>query len=52
MADSHTVDHQVQDALANVDELRPAEELARYEQVLTRLTDLLNTPEETSPGGT
>jgi hypothetical protein len=50
MTDAHNVADQVQDALAHVDELRPAEELALYEEVLTQLTDLLNAPEETAPG--
>lgn len=37
-------------ALADIDRLRPAEELAVYEQILEQLTDMLNTPEEPTPG--
>ncbi|NWN88951.1 MAG: hypothetical protein HLX51_10525 [Micrococcaceae bacterium] len=33
-----------------VDQLRPADELAAYEQVLTELTELLNAPETQGPG--
>lgn len=36
--------------LESVDQLRPAEELASYEQVLAQLTELLNAPEEQGPG--
>lgn len=36
--------------LDGVDELRPAEELATYEHVLAAMTELLNAPEEHSPG--
>lgn len=38
--------------LHGVDELRPADELATYEHVLTALTELLNAPEEHGPGAT
>ncbi|GAA2029795.1 hypothetical protein GCM10009720_07080 [Yaniella flava] len=36
--------------LDGVDQLRPADELAAYEQVLTELTELLNAPETQGPG--
>jgi len=52
MADSDKVTEQVQAALADVAQLRPAEELAAYEQVLDQLTALLNAPDEHGPGMT
>lgn len=36
--------------LESVAQLRPAEELATYEHVLSQLTELLNAPEEHGPG--
>lgn len=36
--------------LEDIDQLRPAEELTTYEQVLEQLTELLNAPEEHGPG--
>ena len=50
MSESHEVATQLTAALDNIDQLRPAEELAVYEQVLTQLTDLLNAPDERAPG--
>lgn len=49
MSDFQDVAAHVQSALDNVDELRPAEELAVYEDVLAQLTELLNAPEEHGP---
>lgn len=39
----------IHDALQGIDDLSPAEELARYETVLTQLTSWLNAPEDTTP---
>jgi hypothetical protein len=50
MTEQHDVPAQVEAALEHVDELRPAEELAVYEQVLVKLTELLNAPDERGPG--
>ena len=36
--------------LDDVHNLSPADELARYEQVLADLTELLNAPEDHGPG--
>lgn len=36
--------------LEQVDQLRPAEELQVYEDVLAQLTELLNAPEDPGPG--
>ena len=52
MAESHDVAAQLTAALDNIDQLRPAEELAVYKQVLAQLSDLLNAPEEQAPGDT
>lgn len=50
MSDSETVAQRLETALKDVDELRPADELAAYEQVLAELTELLNAPDEQGPG--
>lgn len=50
MTDTNKVAKQIQAALADIGQLRPAEERAAYEQVLAQLTDLLNTPDESGPG--
>lgn len=50
MTDSETLPQQLHAFLENVEELRPAEELATYEQVLAELTELLNAPDEHGPG--
>lgn len=50
MTDPETVAQHLQSALDHVSDLRPAEELAAYEQVLAELTELLNAPDEHGPG--
>lgn len=50
MSEPHDLVSQVQSALDDVDQLRPTEELAVYEQVLSQLTALLNAPEDHGPG--
>lgn len=50
MTESENVAQHLRAALENVADLRPAEELAVYEQVLGELTDLLNAPDEHGPG--
>lgn len=50
MTGSKTVAQRLQAALEDVEKLRPAEELATYEQVLVELTELLNAPDEQGPG--
>lgn len=50
MTESDDLVMQVQTALDGVDQLRPVEELAVYEQVLAQLTEFLNAPEDHGPG--
>lgn len=51
MTDSNVLAAKIQEALADVQALRPAEELAAYEQVLTDLTERLNAPDNQQFGG-
>lgn len=51
MRDLQNLPGDVAEQLADVHELSPADELATYERVLTKLTELLNAPEEHGPGG-
>ena len=50
MFEVHDLVTQVHSALDDVDQLRPTEEIAVYEQVLSQLTELLNAPEDHGPG--
>ncbi len=50
MTDTNKVAEHVRTALSDVAQLRPAEELAAYEQVLALLTELLNDSDDHGPG--